>query len=103
MPTPMPSPTGSNKAKLFLSDSFYTPVAAYDSKRGLDAKRVQRAAKFLQTKLGADAMAEFKKVLGEDTDPMDVLIEVAGLLSDPSSENISKAQTLLSGIMGEKP
>lgn len=71
MPIAMPSPTGTNKANQFLPDTFYgdNPVAAYDSKHGLqrdDHHRSRRLEWFLKTKLAADDMRALMRIIAED-------------------------------------
>src|SRR5262249_49705934 len=92
-----PSPNGTNYAKLYLTDNWPNPVAAYDSKRGL--------AKYYSG-LSADQKVALKNaVLGKDqetTDPLHKLLEFLETLP-PSDELDGHKATLKNHINSRRP
>lgn len=69
MRRPMPSPNGTNNARLYLPSR--PPVAAYDAANGVNIDLADKIANFLQGKISDEDLKTVGNMLGRDNDSYD--------------------------------
>lgn len=96
MKIPMPSPRGTNHARLFLAQTFPGAGAAYDAAAGLDPDAQAKLLEILTGKLSDEDMAAVKAMLGV-SDPDGTADEPADFAGKPKLDTAKVTQDAMGG------